>query len=282
MSERAPASRDSGARPPGAWMRLVPTLVALVWLAPAAASEVPSADVVILGEVHDNAAHHLWQAETVVALQPSAIVFEMLLPEQAAAATPELRPHAEALEAALQWEAQGWPDFTMYHPIFIAAPGAEIVAGNVPRDDVRAAMSDGAAEVFAAAFEADPAAFGLDTPLDRDEQHAREALQATAHCDALPETLLPGMVEAQRLRDAALALAALQAHAEHGGPVVVITGTGHARTDWGVPAMLALAAPGLEVFAVGQLESDPGPGAPFDLLRVTDPAPRDDPCAAFH
>ncbi len=251
-------------------------------LAQEAPEKTPEADIVILGEVHGNPDHHRWQAESVAALQPAAIVFEMLLPEQAAAVTPAVRDDPEALEAALGWEARGWPDFALYHPIFVAAPDALIVAGDVPRDRVRAAISDGAASVFAATFDADPAAFALGTPLPTDEQAAREALQATAHCDALPEAMLPGMVEAQRLRDAALARAALQAHADTGGPVAVITGTGHARTDWGVPALLAIAAPQLSVLAVGQVESDPGADAPFDLVRVTDPVPRDDPCAAFH
>ncbi len=64
-------------------------------------------------------------------------------------------------------------------------------------------MREGAAAVFGAAA----ARFGLDAPLPEDEQAAREAEQAEAHCGALPAEMLPGMVEAQRLRDAALARA---------------------------------------------------------------------------
>jgi uncharacterized iron-regulated protein len=36
------------------------------------------ADVVVLGEVHDNPQHHANQAAVVRALQPSALVFEMI------------------------------------------------------------------------------------------------------------------------------------------------------------------------------------------------------------
>ena len=75
--------------------------------------------------------------------------------------------------------------------------------------------------------------------------------------------------------------AVVQAIAETGGPVVVITGSGHARKDQGVPAVLALAAPSLSVVSVGQLESDPGPDAPYDFWIVTPPQPRDDPCAGL-
>jgi uncharacterized iron-regulated protein len=102
-----------------------------------------------------------------------------------------------------------------------------------------------------------------------------------AHCDTLPASMLPGMVEAQRLRDAALARAARRALAETGGPVAVITGNGHARRDRGVPALLARAAPGLSVVSIGQLKAPPSSAAPFDFWLVTEPADRGDPCAAF-
>jgi uncharacterized iron-regulated protein len=97
----------------------------------------------------------------------------------------------------------------------------------------------------------------------------------------MPTDMLPGMVSAQRLRDAALAEAVLRALDEVGPPVAVITGTGHARKDWGLPAVLALAAPDLTVLSIGQMEADPGPEAPFDLWLVSPPVERGDPCAAF-
>src|SRR6056297_678930 len=49
-----------------------------------AAFDPGSADIVILGEVHDNRAHHEAQAELVARIEPAAVVFEMLTPEQAA------------------------------------------------------------------------------------------------------------------------------------------------------------------------------------------------------
>ncbi|MGY6412285.1 MAG: ChaN family lipoprotein [Alkalilacustris sp.] len=257
-------------------------LVLLGALVQPVAAEIPRVDIVVLGEVHDNPEHHAWQAEAVADLQPTALVFEMLLPEQAEAVTPELRADADALGAALGWEARGWPDFAMYHPIFTAAPDAVVFGADLPRDIVRAAISEGAAAMFSQAFDENPAAFGLDRPLPPDMQATRETLQDAAHCHALPAALLPGMVEAQRLRDAAIARVAIHAHMVTGGPVAVITGTGHARTDWGVPAAVALAAPELVVHSVGQLEAAPEDDPPFDTVRVTAPAERDDPCAAFH
>lgn len=236
-------------------------------------------DVVVLGEVHDNPLHHAHQAAAVATLQPAALVFEMLTEAQAASVTPGLRGDAAALAEVLAWEASGWPDFDMYHPIFTAAPAAPVYGGALPRSEVRRAMS----EPLAAVFGPDAARFGLDAPLDPADQAAREAHQMAAHCDALPEPMLPGMVAAQRLRDAAMARAVLRAMEETGGPVAVITGTGtgHASRTEGVPAALALAAPDLQVVALGQLESDPGPDAPYDFWIVTDPHPRPDPCETF-
>lgn len=233
--------------------------------------------VVLLGEVHDNADHHRIQAEMVAAMQPAALVFEMLTPDQAARITPELRQDARALGTALGWEASGWPDFAMYYPIFAAAPDAVVFGGAMPREQVRRAFAESAAAAFGEGADR----FGLDRPLDPDDQSARAALQQEAHCNALPDSMLPGMVEAQRLRDAALAQAVERALAETGGPVAVITGTGHVRRDHGIPAALAVSAPDLRVLAVGQFEADPGPDAPYDLWVVTDPVNRPDPCATF-
>ena len=240
-------------------------------------ASLPAHDVVILGEVHDNTATHVNQAAAVAGLKPKALVFEMLTPEQAARVTPTNRLSLPELRAVLAWEEGGWPDFGLYYPIFTAAPNAVILGAALPRDSVRQAVSDGAAAVFGA----DAAQYGLDRALPADDQALRAQDQMQAHCNALPQEMLAGMVEAQRLRDAALARAAVQGLALAGGPVVVITGTGHARRDWGVPAAISAAAPDISVLAVGQLESDPGPDAPYDLWIVTDPAPREDPCAAF-
>ncbi len=236
----------------------------------------PSADVIFLGEVHDNPAHHMHQEHAISQIRPAALVFEMLTPDQAARVTQPLLPE-DQLREILDWDATGWPDFSMYYPLFTAAPDAVIFGAALPRDDARAAMSSPLPD----SFPGDATRFGLDIDLPPDQQRAREALQARAHCDALPDHLLPGMVAIQRLRDALLAEAALRAFDETSGPVVVITGTGHARTDWGAPAALAHAAPNIQTLSVGQFEAVPDSPPPHDLWLVTDPHPRPDPCDAF-
>ena len=253
--------------------------------APVAAREIgpdvldalPQVDVVVLGEVHDNPAHHVNQARAVMALKPSALVFEMLQPAQVAA-LPENLSDAAAVAEATEWEARGWPDFAMYHPIFMAAPGARIYAGDVPRAVVRVAITDGAAAAFGETADA----FGLTVPLAPETQAEEEKAMLAAHCRAMPKEALPGMVEAQRLPDAMLADAALTALRETGGPVVVITGVGHARTDIGVPAMIRMASPAVTVLSVGQMETVPEGRPPHDLWIVTDGVKdRGDPCEGF-
>ena len=243
---------------------------------PAALDHLPAAQVVVLGEVHDNPQHHLNQARAVRALAPAAVVWEMLTPAQAAA-MPEDRSDAAAVAAALGWEGTGWPDFALYFPIVQAAGAARHYGAGVPRVAAREAFGHGAAAVFGA----DAARFGLNRPLPVEEAALREADQFAAHCEAMPREMMGGLVEAQRLRDAALARATLQARAETGVPVAVITGSGHARTDWGMPAALAVAAPEVSVLTLGQAESDPGPEAPWDLWIVTEPIERPDPCESL-
>jgi uncharacterized iron-regulated protein len=238
----------------------------------------PEVQIVILGEIHDNKAHHDNQAAAIAAIAPKALVFEMLDPAQAQAAIGVARDDAAALATALGWEGSGWPDFAMYHPLFTAAPQAQIFGAALPRSEVRRAFAEGAAEVFGP--EADR--FGLAQALPAEEQDLREAEQQAAHCNALPEEMLPGMVAAQRLRDAAFARTALQALEETGGPVIVITGSGHADKQRGMPVALSAAAPDITVLSVGQVEGDGDvPAGRFDLWQRTEAAERGDPCAAF-
>lgn len=244
-----------------------------------AVEQVPlDADVVVMGERHDIAQHHANQAAWVKRMAPSAIVFEMIPPDLGRTATDMVDAPAGELEAALAWVERGWTHFDAYHPIFEAAADARIFGAEVPRAALGAAMEDGAAAFMGR----DAAALGLDIPMPAAERAAREAEQAEAHCGALPPEMLGGMVEAQRVRDAVLARTALDALEQTGGPVAVITGNGHARTDRGMPTYLSRARPDLEVIAIGQL-LEPEAAAPYDVWVVSGTAGEDagDPCAAF-
>ncbi len=256
-------------------------LIALVLavLAGPAAAEVeppPGMDIYVLGEVHDNAAHHAEQARLTTLIAPKAVVWEMLTPEQVQAIEGVDRADMTAMAAALDWENSGWPDFAMYHPIFVAAGDAVHLGATVSRADLRKAIEEGAEAALGSKAKGWPMG-----PLDPTAQAAREEEQRIAHCNALPEAMLAGMVEAQRMRDWSLAALAVAAVEAGDGPVVIITGSGHARRDWGGPALIAEAHPELKVWTLGQIEGPPEADAPYDAVE-TGPAPeRDDPCRAF-
>lgn len=239
--------------------------------------QIAGAEVVIVGEVHDNPVHHRVQRDVAAALEPRAMVWEMLTAESAERINRNLISDPEKLAATIRWAELGWPPLSMYLPIFEAAPDAPIYGALVPREAARGAMEAGAA----VAFGADAARYGLTVPLQEDEQTAREAGQMAAHCDAMPTEMLPVLVQIQRLRDAVLARAILTAMEDTGGPIVVITGNGHARKDWGVPNFLARMKPGLRVFVLGQSEEGAIQGE-FDAVLDAPAVERDDPCAAFH
>ncbi|MFN3614045.1 MAG: ChaN family lipoprotein, partial [Rubrimonas sp.] len=156
------------------------------------------------------------------------------------------------------------------------------------------AAIDGGAEAGARqALGAAAARYGLSEPLPPDQIAAATAEQIAGHCDAIPEATAARMVEAQRLRDAAFADAALRARAyASDGRVVLIAGSGHARRDRAVPAKLRAADPGLDVATLALVEVAAaedwraylGPDAdapPFDYLWFTARPAREDPCEAF-
>ncbi len=222
-----------------------------------------AADVVFLGEIHDNALHHQGQAKIIAALKPEVVVFEMLSSTQAALVNEIGTENLDTLGQRIGWEAAGWPDFNIYAPIFAALDTAQVV---------------GAAAVFGAGA----AGFGLTQAVPQPQLERRMQMQFDAHCAAMPMDMMGGMVEAQRLRDAYFADASLKALKTYGAPIVVIVGNGHARRDWGVPAMIALAATDVTTIAVGfvevpSLDDDPR----FDITLATARALRGDPCDAF-
>jgi len=264
---------------------LISVIAALVALGPAQAVEISMddldnlkpVDLYILGETHDNPWHHKGQARVIAAVQPAAVVFEMLTPAQAALITPELLADEAALEAALDWNASGWPDFSMYYPIFSALGEAEIFGAAMPRAEVRRAFSEGAAAVFGEGA----ARFGLDQPVPQAQLKQRKQEKFEAHCEAMPLERMGGMVEAQRVRDAAFANAAIKAFVQTGGPVVLITGSGHAHYDWAVPAKLQATKTPMTFLSIAFLEAPAEPDKRFDFWIETERAEREDPCLAF-
>lgn len=251
------------------------------------------AGVAVLGEIHDNPVHHGRQAWLLSALEPDGVAFEMV-PEGSEKGIAVFRAGGAEdgdIGPAIGWDRLGWPDWKIYRPVFEAVGSARITGGGVGLADLRRAIAEGAASVEgASASEA-----GLDRALPAAEQAALEAEMVAAHCDMLPASAAPGMVEAQRLRDFRFARAALRAldGSGEGARAALITGNGHARRDRGVPVYLDRLAPGIETVTLGQVEVQPGLLAASDYAGDAAALPYDyvwfsagvedrpDPCAAF-
>jgi len=229
----------------------------LFLVAPTALADIPlGVDIILLGEVHDNPDAHLGQAQLIEELKPTAVVFEMFTPQDAQKANSDRDTIPEI------WATMSWPDFEVYRPIFDTLGNAVIVGAATSRDTIGKVYANGAASVFGP----EATQYGLDVGLPPVQQAKREDLQFAAHCDAMPRDLMSGMVEVQRFRDAQFAKAAIEALEAYGSPVVVITGNGHARTDWGIPAYIRSARPDVTTYSIAFLEGQSG--AAFDDIRI--------------
>lgn len=242
------------------------------------------ADLVLLGELHDNAAHHRVRGALIAAAaaRRPAVVFEQFAAAPAPIAVPLAGQTMEDWLDASGFDRTGWK-WPLHAPV-VEAAGAHARAlwgSGVSRDALRSVVRGGTA-----AAPADLRRLMEQAPLD---DAAREALDhelMEGHCGQLAETMIPGMRAAQAVRDAAMTRALLAAAAD--GPAWLIAGNGHVRKDIAVPRLLRQVAPDRRVLVVGLTERRTGAGAPgaaererYDLVIATPPAERDDPCAGF-
>jgi uncharacterized iron-regulated protein len=221
-------------------------------------SRLQLADIVLLGETHDNPDHHRLQARLIDAyagMHPApAVVFEMLDAGQQPAVDASLQAHpgdADALARAVDWASSGWPEWSMYQPVFEAALMARgpILAAGLDRAAAMRVAHDGAAAL-------DPhlvQAFGLEQPQSADLQTAMRREMSDVHCGMLPESMLDSMVLVQRARDALLAQR-LHEGVQTNRAAILIAGEGHVRRDRGVPAQLERAY-GARSLAIGFIQA---------------------------
>jgi uncharacterized iron-regulated protein len=260
------------------------------------AADLVAARYRMLGERHDNPAHHAIRARLVREIAASgarpAVVFEQfdLANDEALRVAQASGADAERLASAGRLDRKSW-DWPLHEPIVTAALEMRLPvrAGNVARAQLRggdAAARDrnavGEARLRAARWTDAQTAILTDDIVE-------------GHCGKLPEGVVPRIVLAQRVRDAAMAQALVDAATADGA--VLIAGNGHVRNDVGVPVYVR--APGLpdadaRSISVGFVEvrddaardrdalrriAADHPG--FDYLWFTAPVARDDPCASL-
>ncbi len=249
-----------------------------------------TARFVLLGEIHDNPEHHRWQRELVAALvrdgRRPAIALEQFDREHQPALD-RIRlsrtSDAGAVKAAAKFNDRAW-NWSFYEPIVQIAlvHGLPLQAANLSRADAFRVSSAGMATVLDAKT---VAALKLNVPLPAAAQRKLEQAIADGHCGKAPPSMLPGIVTAQRTRDAVMAQA-LDRHSAAGA--VLIAGNGHVRRDFGVPVYLAQYPGGENSIAVGLVETQPDQTSPtdyyssgspeYDFIGFAPATAREDPC----
>jgi uncharacterized iron-regulated protein len=252
--------------------------------------EIINSDVLILGEIHDNPHHHILQAKIIKALAKEkmlgAVLFEQLEPSQMSLFQGLTFRDIDRLPHILQWSKSGWPDFTLYRPVFEASieAGVPIIAANFPREKLRQMYQKGPESVFDSK---EIREVGLDKSLPQSVLKALHHEIDEGHCHMIPRDQMDRMASVQRVRDAAMAMAHKKAPKD--GISVYIVGYGHARKDFGIPWYLNNLDSSLRVISIGLGEEGSKESAKndtydtissdlFDLVLLTPSAKREDPC----
>jgi uncharacterized iron-regulated protein len=243
--------------------------------------------VVLLGEVHDNAAQHELRARALERLLASgvrpALAFEQFDREsQEAIDKARIRVDSEGIDARVdriveKAGARGW-NWRFYRPYIALALQYDlpIVAANLARAQAMRIAMDG---LETGLSQGQRRALGIDR-IDFAVLRAQESEIAQGHCGRAPPDAVQAMAMAQMARDATLAQAILP-FATRG--VVLLTGNGHARRDIGVERYLPDAVR-TRTLSVGLLEDGaeaPARSLNYDLAIRTPVQAREDPCKSI-
>lgn len=251
---------------------------------PALMARLADADIVLLGELHDNSIHHQVRGLLITAMagSPPAVVFEQFMAKEGPIPAPAGGAATDEWLDASGFDRKAWK-WPLHAPVVNAAitSGRSIWGSGVSREDLRAVVMEGARkgpEPLWRMMEA--------VPLDGTAKAAMDHELVVGHCNQLPETMIPGMRAAQEIRDASMTRALLAASAD-GGAAWLVAGNGHVRSDVAVPRLLRGTAPDRSVLVVGLLESAADGKRPnlhpdrYDVAIVAPAATRTDPCATM-
>jgi uncharacterized iron-regulated protein len=245
------------------------------------------AEILLLGETHDNPEHHRLQRQVLAARREAgarpALLMEQFDIDQQPAIDEVVRNGGD-----LGPLMRGW-DWSHYRSLATDAQmaGMPLRAANLPRTALRPIVRDGFSSIPAAEAER----LALNAAWDGARDKYLSGIIEASHCGKVSGPLRDGLVRAQRLRDATLADVAL-ANLTHG--VIFVLGRGHARRDVGVPRYLEARRPGTRALSIGLVEISTantdasryeaervGSAPAFDLIWFTARAERPDPCLAF-
>jgi uncharacterized iron-regulated protein len=241
--------------------------------------EAGNPQVLLLGEVHDNAQGHKLRYDELKRRVDGgwrpAIAMEQFDKDDQDLLNDAQKGCLDAGCVIRVMNKKGW-DWQQYYPVIQLAldKGLPIVAVNLSRKDASKVVRDGVASSFDEKTVAD---YRLGEPVAADWRKAQEREIRAGHCDMLPDMMVPGMVDAQLARDVWMAKLIRD---QQPRDVVLLAGNGHVRKDIGVPRWLAATAPKLTVKSIGYVEGG-GMKEQFDEVRSIPAQKRPDPCAKF-
>lgn len=232
--------------------------------------ELAGADLILVGERHDNPDHHALQRWLLEALAPGALLLEMLNPEQQARVDQARVRLAGGdrptdLPEALAWQP-GW-DWEQYGELvsYALEQPWPLLAANLDRAEIL--------EIYR-----NPPVLEGPSSAAAPVRAALEAQIRQSHCDMLPESQVPAMRGVQQQRDRRMAQRLLQAPR----PAWLFAGAFHVRRDLGVPLHLRdLGASGAVLVLMLAEEGVEVSGRQADLLWRTPARPGTDHCAEW-
>ena len=203
------------------------------------------ADIILLGEIHDNVFQHRARADLISRVQSKefAIVSEHLVSGSEIAYSGRLLEDLEII--GFNKKAWSWPVHEVLYKKFeeFSLP---VFGGNLSEKDInniyagrRLSQSDTLTPIVKR------------SALDNQSKDKLLNDLVVGHCGVVEEDFLSFMFKVQRLRDASLAYIASKV-----APAIVIAGNGHVRRDYGVPQILKKMDPTSNIVSVAFLEID--------------------------
>ena len=254
-------------------------------------ARIEKANVLLLGETHDNPQHHELQLKLLKARIDSgarpALVMEQLDADSQPALDAALAgsDHDKTLKAVTGLIK--FTDWQFYRPYLVTALDNKlpVIAANISSQQLQPVIWNGFSAYDADALKR----MAVEEVWSESRENYMLRHMGGAHCGQVRDTLREGLARGQRLRDALMADSAISGI---GRGIVAIVGSSHARRDVGMPLYLAARAPLAHIFSIGFVEVIPGRNAPetyetesasgdvpFDVIWFSPRMERADPCA---
>lgn len=250
-------------------------------------------DYILLGETHDNPVHHQGQAWVIGQLASSQrsglVAFEMIAQQQESFMAGKYFDSVDALISALGHVKSNWDYEQFYRSVFVSTldAGYQIFAANMDRQKIMSIARKGEQEI------PDNIKRRMDDAVLPEEQVAESRKEIEeSHCGIINEQMTVAMMLVQRAKDASMAESLMAP--KNIDARVLVAGSGHVRSDRGVPLYLQTHAEAKKVLTIAWAEVQPdaanaedytehwgGSQLPFDYVWFTARVDRPDPCEAF-